>query len=127
MDANNGRVLFLDNDLDTCDMMRVLLSNAGYEAVTAMTVTEGLKLARAGDFDLILLDWYFDDGNGLDLCQMIRTFNSKVPIFFYTGVSNESNLNRIAEAGAQGYFIKPVDVGHLLTTLSLQINGVNHE
>jgi DNA-binding response OmpR family regulator len=127
MGDKKGRVLFLDNDADTCEMMRAVLASAGYEAVTAMTMTEGLKLARADNFDLILLDWYFEDGIGLDLCQTIRTFNSRVPIFFYTGISNESYLKRIGEAGAQGYFIKPVNVGELLTTLSLQISRVDYE
>jgi two-component system response regulator AtoC len=127
MGDKKGRVLFLDNDVDTCDMMRAVLDSAGYEAITAMTVTEGLKLVKADHFDLILLDWYLEDGTGLDLCQMIRAFNSKVPIFFYTGISNESYLKRIGEAGAQGYFIKPVDLSDLLTTLSLQIGRVDYE
>jgi DNA-binding response OmpR family regulator len=127
MDGKKGRVLFLDNDDDTCEMMRALLASAGYEAVTATTVTEGLTLAGANNFDLILLDWYFEDGTGFELCQRIRNFNTRIPIFFYTGMANENYLKRVGEAGAQGYFVKPVDIGDLLATLSLHIGGVDHE
>ncbi|MFP5262323.1 MAG: response regulator [Blastocatellia bacterium] len=113
-----GRILFVDDDLDTCEMMRILLGMAGYEAVSASCVSEGLDLARSGDFDLILLDWHLRDGNGIDLCRMIRAFDGEIPIFFYTGVAYESELKKALKAGAQGCLVKPVDVNDLMRTVS---------
>ncbi len=122
MSEKKGRVLFVDNDLDTCEMMHMLLASADYDSVTASTIADALWLAKNESFDLILLDWFFDDGTGIELCEMIRTFNPKIPIFFYTAVSQETYLKRIKESGAQGFFIKPVNVGELLQTLSAQIS-----
>jgi DNA-binding response OmpR family regulator len=118
MNEAKGRILFIDDDADTCEMIRILLGQSGYEAVSATSVAEGLMKARTDIFDLILLDWYFPDGTGIDLCKTIRTFNSKVPIFFYTGMAYDGHIKKAMQAGAQGCFIKPVDVSHLLQTLS---------
>jgi CheY-like chemotaxis protein len=115
---NKGRILFIDDDTDTCEMIRIVLGQAGYEAVLASTVSEGLKKAKAGAFDLILLDWFFPDGTGIELCEMIRSFNGEVPIFFYTGMAYDSHIKKAMQAGAQGCFIKPVEVSNLLQTLS---------
>lgn len=113
-----GRILFIDDDQDTCEMMRLLLGTEGYEVVSASGVTEGLRLAKVESFDLILLDWYFSDGTGIEICQMIRSFNQEIPIFFCTGLAYESEIKEALNSGAQGYFVKPIDVSNLRKTLS---------
>lgn len=118
MQEMKGRILFIDDDQDTCEMISLLLGQAGYEATIASSVTEGLSKARSDRFDLILLDWYFPDGTGLDLCKMIRSYDSKIPIFFYTGIAFDAYIHKAMQAGAQGCFIKPVDVENLLQTIS---------
>lgn len=123
MSKAKGRILFIDDDADTCEMVRIVLGQAGYEAVSAMSVAEGLNKARTDIFDLILLDWHFPDGTGIELCQTIRTFNKEIPIFFYTGMAYDSHIKKAMQAGAQGCFIKPVDVSHLLRTLSTYSNS----
>jgi CheY-like chemotaxis protein len=127
MEQTKGRILFIDDDRDTCEMMRTLLGGAGYDAVSAMTVTEGLRLAKTDRFDIILLDWYFPDGTGIELCQMIRTFDERIPIFFYTGVAQETDIDKAIRAGAQGCFIKPVDVRSLLQTVSRYSSGAGFQ
>jgi DNA-binding response OmpR family regulator len=117
MKEAKGRILFVEDDQDTCEMMRILLGLEGYEAVPASGVSEGLSLAKAESFDLILLDWHFEDGTGIELCRMIRAFDGEIPIFFYTGVAYKSELKKALKAGAQGYFIKPVDAGDLMQTV----------
>ncbi|HEX8088987.1 MAG TPA: response regulator [Blastocatellia bacterium] len=117
MGEAGGRILFIDDNQDTCEMMSYLLSMEGYEVVSASSVTEGLRLAKVETFDLILLDWYFPDGTGIEMCQMIRTFDQEIPIFFYTGVAYESEIKKALKAGAQGCFVKPVDVNNLMETI----------
>lgn len=116
-----GHILFIDDDLDTCDMVRILLGQAGYISVSASSVAEGWRAVRSASFDLILLDWHFEDGTGVELCRMIRTFDSQTPIFFYTGLAHESEIKEALKAGAQGCFIKPVDVKDMLATISVQV------
>lgn len=115
-----GRILFLDDDADTCEVISALFDQSGYETITASTVREGLKLVEDESFDLVLLDWKLEDGTGIEVCQKIRTFDVDTPVFFCTGVGEDSKIREAVEAGAQGYFIKPVDFDSLLETISVQ-------
>jgi len=120
-DNLKGNILLVDGDADTCDMMCTLLGRAGYQATAVSTITEGFQYAKTRTFDLILLDWYLQDGTGIDLCKWIRCIDEATAIFFYTGVAFPRELRKALEAGAQGYFIKPVDTGALLQTIDQQI------
>jgi CheY-like chemotaxis protein len=111
------QILFVDDDKDTRDLMTILLGKAGHHPVVASGFTEGLQIARQQVFDFILLDLYLEDGTGIDLCQWIRLIDQQTPIYFYTGVAFPADLKKALEAGAQGYFIKPVDFDLLLQTL----------
>ena len=99
-------------------MLTLLLGQAGYEVEHALSVSGGLAKARRGGFDLILLDWSFEDGTGLDLCRQIRGFDSQTPLLFYTGEIGDDAVRMALAAGAQGYLIKPVAVDSLLQALS---------
>ena len=115
---NNGQILFVEADPDTSDLVGCLLAGAGFELHVAATLAEGLQHAQEKRCDLILLDSYFEDGTGLELCQTIRTFDPLTPIFFYTGLATEPEVEALLQAGAQGCFIKPVDGEHLVTTIA---------
>ena len=118
-----GRILFLDDNDDTCELLDLVLSQAGYEIVIGRSIAEGLQLIKSKPFDMILLDWYFTDGTGLELCQAIRESDGQTPIFFYTGIAQEQYIRSGLQAGAQGFFIKPVEIDTLLQTISSQVGS----
>ena len=117
-----GRILFLDDNEDTCELLDMVLSEAGYEIVLGRSLAEGLQLVKSRSFDLILLDWYFSDGTGIELCRTVRQSDGQTPIFFYTGMTQEQYLRSALQAGAQGCFIKPVEIETLLATISAHIS-----
>ena len=112
------KVLCIDDDQDTCEMMIILLGQSGYEVIHAPTVAEGFMLARKGGFDLIILDWHFKDGTGIELCQMIRTFDPKTPILFYSGAAYQQDMEKAMKVGAQGYLVKPTGLTHLIQAIT---------
>ncbi|HET9529786.1 MAG TPA: response regulator [Blastocatellia bacterium] len=111
-------VLCVDSDENTCKVMATLLAGSGYEVTHTTTIADGLNLARRRSFDLLLLDWQLKDGTGVELCQMIRTFNSQIPILFYSAKADDSDAKSAISAGAQGCLVKPVEVMNLLQTIS---------
>jgi two-component system, OmpR family, response regulator RegX3 len=121
MQEIKGRVLIVDDDPDTCQMMSIFLTRAGYEATTAPTVCETLRQVKTEVFDVILLDWFLEDGTGFDLCRTIRAFDGETPIFYCTGNAYQSEVERAMRAGAQGYFIKPIDLEELSESVAWQI------
>jgi len=118
MDKPKGRILCVDDDKDTRDLMTVLLGLEGYEVVQARSVAEGLALAVSDNFDLILLDWVFADGTGVELCKMIRRTSAAAPILFYSGMALKDDIENALSAGAQGFLVKPVDLEVLLQNVS---------
>jgi DNA-binding response OmpR family regulator len=101
------RILCVDDDQDTREMMHVLLGEYGYEAVIAASVPDALERARSGGPALCILDHWMTEGNGVDLCQQIRIFDSSTPIMFYSGAGYGTDIQKGLDAGAQAYLVKP--------------------
>ena len=123
MPHTRKRILLIDRDPDTCEMMNYVLTSAGYDFACANTLKEGLTLAQTDSFDLILLDYYLPDGSGLELVAQIRRFDGKIPIFFYTGEAQEEIIRKALETEVQGYLIKPVEIEHVLQTLAFYLQA----
>src|SRR5262249_27997366 len=100
--AARGSILFVDDDQDTGDLVTTALRQAGYDTVLALDSVDALNRIKTDVFDLILLDWFLADGNGLELCKKIRTFDEHTPVFFYAGVAYEAEIAKAIRAGAQG-------------------------
>ncbi|HEX8707117.1 MAG TPA: response regulator [Pyrinomonadaceae bacterium] len=107
------QVLFVEDTADTRDLVEFSLSQEGFTVVTAQTADEGLALARAQVFALILLDIGLPDRDGLELCREIRGFDPKTPIVFYTAFAELLDETEAYKAGAQGCLRKPEDTARL--------------
>ncbi len=104
---NHPRVLYVDDDKDSCMMLNILLGFSDIEVSSTHTVKEAFQLAQNTHFDLYLLDSRFPDGDGFELCQKLRKFAPQKPIVFYSGDAYESDKQKGLAAGANGYLVKP--------------------
>ena len=111
------RILCVEDDKDSREVITALLSEAGCEVVTAPTPTEGLKLARGGGFAVMVLDNWYEKGSGIELCKQIRKFDADTPIIFYSGAAGQSDIQSGLSAGAQDYLIKPY-IENLVSSVS---------
>ena len=107
------RVLYVEDHDDTRVVISMMLRNAGFEVTEAACGREALGLARAGGFDLYLLDYTFPDASGVTICRAIRELDKETPILFYSGRAMEEEVRAATEAGAQAYLVKPHDVGRI--------------
>jgi DNA-binding response OmpR family regulator len=122
--AARKRILCVDDQEDTRDMMRLLLDNYGYEAVIAASVSDALERARSGGLALCILDHWLTESNGIELCKQIRAFDSATPIMFYSGAGYQSDIQKGLGAGAQAYLVKP-DFERLRPTIDRLIHGAD--
>jgi OmpR-family two-component system manganese-sensing response regulator len=111
------RILFVDDDEDTCELMRILLEQSGYAITIAGSFADALWLARTERFDLYILDNWLPYGTGIELCQQLRALHSSTPILFHSGVGVEANIREAMGAGANGYLVKPCDFDLLQNTI----------
>ena len=117
------RILFVEDNEDTLALVSLLLNQAGIGHTTARTMSDALTISREEKFDLILLDNRLPDGDGVDLCKLIREFDQKTPIVFYTAAAYPADQARGLSAGAQRYLIKPNDIQILEHTISEILTG----
>ena len=113
MTNKGANVLLIEDDESSVDMLKVLLSLSGHQVMSALTVADGLSLARGGGFDVVLLDNLLPDGNGHQACQQIRAFDALTPIIFCSGDASMDAKQSALAAGAQHYLVKPIDPDEL--------------
>jgi CheY-like chemotaxis protein len=119
---NNGhsRVLYADDNEDSCLMISVLLEISGIEVTCAQSVAEAWRLAQTEHFDLYLLDVRFPDGDGLLLCRKLREYDLHTPILIYSGNAYDADKQKGLAAGANAYLTKPY-VNNLAETIQSAI------
>jgi len=111
--ALSPRVLCVDDDEDSREMMALLLKNWRIETKAVGTANQALSLIQAERFDLYLLDTRLPDLDGFELCRRMRSLDPKTPILFFSGAAYESDKQKGIEAGANTYVTKP-DVESLI-------------
>ena len=116
------RVLYVDDDRDSFEMLRVLLGMSRIEVDSAPTVAEAMAQARVNQFDLYLLDSGLPDGSGLGLCRKLRSLYPKTPVVFYSGKAHLEDIEMGMAAGAAGYITKPNSERLAATILQLVTN-----
>jgi len=100
------RVLVVDDDAKTVELVKLYLRRDGYRVITAYEGIEALRLAREGHPDLIVLDLMLPGINGLEICRTLRT-ESDVPIIMLTAKTTDQDKLVGLDLGADDYVTKP--------------------
>ena len=111
-----SRVLCVDDDLDACELLSLLLKSQQIDVTCAQSAAEAWPLIKAQCFDLYLLDGWLPQLDGFEFCRQIRAFDSKTPILFYSGAAYDADKQNGIAAGANAYVSKP-DVEGLIETV----------
>ena len=111
------RVLYVDDDDDSREMLRMLLELRSIDTKAVGTAAEALSSIQAEHFDLFLLDAWLPDLDGFELCRQMRSYDSHTPILFFSGAGCEADKKMGQQAGANAYVIKP-DISHLLASIA---------
>jgi DNA-binding response OmpR family regulator len=106
IDMTGKRVLVVDDDVKTVELVKLYLNRDGYRVLTAYDGVEALRLAREGHPDLIVLDLMLPGINGLEVCRTLRE-ESDVPIIMLTARTTDEDKLVGLELGADDYVTKP--------------------
>lgn len=127
MSNNRHSILFVEDTADTRDLVEFYLRHDGFEVTTAQTADDGLALARAKSYALILLDVGLPDKDGLELCREIRHFDQATPVLFYTAFADLLDHDEARRVGAQGCLRKPEDTERLSDVIRTLIETARRE
>ncbi|PIW82585.1 MAG: hypothetical protein COZ96_08015 [Nitrospirae bacterium CG_4_8_14_3_um_filter_70_85] len=118
------RVLLVDDEAVVREVGRRILARIGFEVVTAEDGEVAVATFRreAGRFDLCLIDLTMPALGGREVVSVIRDSGSTVPILLVSGHSEDGEVERSIECGANGFLAKPYTVAEL----SAEVTRVLH-
>lgn len=111
------KVLVVEDDRELLELLRRLLSRAGYEVDVAMDGQRGLHLGLTRSYDVLVLDRRLPAIEGLDLLAKLRTSGVLTPTLVLSALANPADRVDGLDAGAEDYLGKPFDVPELLARL----------
>ena len=107
------KILIIEDEPAIRDILRELLTDAGYEVEEAADGLEGVEKFRAGSFSLVLLDLMLPRLDGFGVCEWIRK-RSDVPIVMLTALDGEEEQLRGYDLRIDDYVTKPFSMPVLL-------------
>jgi len=107
------RMLVVDNNIDTCDLMTLLLQPYGVEVQTAFLVQQALEVFVQWQPDILVSEVALPKEDGFALIRQVRTLTAAV-----TGYVTEETQKRVLSAGFDLWFTKPLNFDEFLAVLS---------
>lgn len=122
----DAKILVVDDDKKTVDLIKLYLEKDGYRVLTAYDGSQALELARQKRPDLIVLDLMLPQVDGLDVCRTLRVrAESKVPIIMLTARTTEEDKLLGLDLGADDYVTKPFSPRELLARVRAVLRRVD--
>ncbi len=114
--ATRRRVLVVDDEPQIVRALKVVLREAGFEAVAAETAAEALDIASVRLPEAAIVDLVLPDGDGIEVTRRLREW-SEMPILVLSAVGEEGQKVLALEAGADDYVTKPFGTRELIARL----------
>ena len=111
-------VLIADDDDSLRHILAATLEKAGYDTLKARNGRETLASVKSADIDVILLDIWLGDANGLELIEEIQKYNNTASIIIITAHGTTQTAIDAAKQRAYWYLTKPIDQRQLLDLVS---------
>ena len=112
--GDKKKVLIIEDEQDIVLGLTDAFEFEGYRVVSAGNGREGGEMARELGPDLIILDLMLPDMNGYQVCEQLRARDKITPVLILSARSQENDIIRGLEAGADDYVTKPFSIGELL-------------
>jgi DNA-binding response OmpR family regulator len=116
-------ILYVDDDVDLVDAIKMRLEKAGYAVNAAYSGEEGLKSFQAEIPDFIIVDLMMEEIDaGTTLVKNLKLAGSKAPIYMLSSTGDQLNIvTDYKSLGLDGVFQKPVNFENLLKTLKAKL------
>ncbi len=122
--SERPQVLVCDDESQILRALRVILRDAGFEALPADSGEQALDLAAVHNPDAAILDLILPGIDGVEVCRRLREW-SKMPILVLSAVGDEDVKVRALEAGADDYVTKPFSPRELVARLQAVLRRVD--
>ncbi|MBX5482010.1 MAG: response regulator [Myxococcaceae bacterium] len=110
-DVSAPRVIIVDDDRETRNMLATLLQSEGFHVLQAANGLKLISILHADHPDVIVLDVNLSWIDGFELCRSVKANEEyrDIPVVFLSGRTSHEDVERGMSMGAVEYFRKPVD------------------
>jgi two-component system, OmpR family, KDP operon response regulator KdpE len=113
---NSASILIIDDEVQIRKLLTITLESNNYQVQTATNAKEGLTAVANHPPDLVLLDLGLPDENGHEVLRHLREWYTN-PIIILSVQSNEEDIVKALDNGANDYLIKPFRTGELMARI----------
>ena len=123
------RVLIIDDEQETCDLIERVVGYLGMEALTLKSSAQAVDLLERNKFDLVILDFHMASPDGVELARQVRQMrtNRMTPVVLISDDQRPSAVAIGFEAGASFILYKPLDKERLLKILRATQSTIDRE
>ena len=108
------QILIVEDDLEAAQAMERGLAESGHSCVRAADGQEGLEAARAGEFDVMIVDRMMPRMNGVQLVESLRREGDQTPVLFLSALGEVTDRVTGLQAGGDDYLVKPYAFAELI-------------
>jgi FixJ family two-component response regulator len=110
-------IYVVDDDTSVCQALEMLFISADMQVLTFKSAEDFLKYRLREEKTCLIADLKINGQSGLEVQQKLTERGIKIPVIFLTAVDSNESRQRVKQAGAAGYLLKPVDDQALLDTI----------
>ena len=107
------KILLVDDETELTEPLGKILDHEGYQVDIADNGAQGMELALANNYDLLILDWMLPKISGLEICQQLRAKAIATPVLLLTAKDTIDDRVLGLDAGADDYLVKPFELREL--------------
>ena len=117
---SKGRILIVEDNMDTYELVRFILEKNGYETFLAMNGRDGVNAATKQMPDLIIMDLSMPEMDGWTATRLIKgnEQTNAIPLIALTAHALPGDRQRAFDAGCDEYITKPMDLLELLESVN---------
>jgi two-component system, NtrC family, response regulator AtoC len=108
--ATPTRVLIVDDDPSTCQLLEESLGRRGFEVASCLEAESALDVLALDDFHVVVTDVHMHNMSGIELCRLLKENRPDLPVLIMTGFGSQDVAVEALRAGAYDFVTKPFDV-----------------
>ena len=114
-----AHLLYVEDDESLSFVTRDNLELQGYTVTCCENGKTAIEAIKKNDYDLAILDVMLPDTDGFTLAELIRKYNTQVPILFLTAKSMKEDRIKGLKLGADDYITKPFSIEELILKIDI--------
>ena len=115
--SRDARILVVDDEAGIRQTLRSILEDEGHSVTAAADAVSGRALMASDGFDLVLLDVWLPDGDGLEILEELREADFRTPVIVISGHGNIDTAVKAMRIGAHDFLEKPLALNRVVVSV----------